>query len=662
MNTGSTVASVFQGKFAQHALWRHEFSQKLRALDEWLVSHGLVDASVQERLHHLENRVRSEKIVVAFVAEFSRGKSELINALFFADYGCRIMPASAGRTTMCPVELGFDASLAPSLRLLPVDTRLLPQGLAQWRARPSAWTEIALEVGNATQIAATLQKVAQVRRASLAEARSLGFWNDALPDENPLQDQSDGTVEVPLWRHALVNLPHPLLKQGLVVLDTPGLNAVGAEPELTVNLLPQAHAVVFVLGADTGVTRSDMAIWRDHLGSASADASDRLVVLNKIDTLWDALSTAGQVQAQLERQCNTAAQVLGVGYSQVVAVSAQKGLLAKTTGDAALLQASGLLVLEEVLSRCIAGRRQALLQMAITEGIVALRAEVKRSIHIRQRDLGEQMLELRSLRGKNSSVVNAMRRRIEQEQHGFVMGAPRIHALRAVHNKLQQQMLEGLGATALKLHMADLVRAMQNTGVKLGLRKEVAIVFARMASSVTQAEVSAQELQAMLAGTFRQLNAELGLSLHVPPPPSLDSFQDDLARIEKDYLQYFVGVGNALRLAQSVFAERLGRALALRLHGVLESLAQALDTWSTAATAQLDAQLRERQHSLVRRRSAVERIQSAAGGLVVRLEEMQESQQVLISMEHRFHAFVQVLDSMVLAAAAPQGPALAGLQ
>jgi hypothetical protein len=54
-------------------------------------------------------------------------------------------------------------------------------------------------------------------------------------------------VEVPLWRHAIINLPHPLLKQGLVILDTPGLNAVGAEPELTVNLIPQAHAVVFIL-------------------------------------------------------------------------------------------------------------------------------------------------------------------------------------------------------------------------------------------------------------------------------------------------------------------------------------------------------------------------------------------------------------------------------
>ena len=77
-------------------------------------------------------------------------------------------------------------------------------------------------------------------------------------------------VEVPKWRHALINIAHPLLKQGLVILDTPGLNAIGAEPELTVSLMPQAHAVVFILGADTGVTKSDLSIWREHLITESA--------------------------------------------------------------------------------------------------------------------------------------------------------------------------------------------------------------------------------------------------------------------------------------------------------------------------------------------------------------------------------------------------------
>ena len=69
---------------------------------------------------------------LAFVAEFSRGKSELINAIFFADAGRRVLPATPGRTTMCPVELAWDAGEPPALSLLPIETRL--EGLSLGRA------------------------------------------------------------------------------------------------------------------------------------------------------------------------------------------------------------------------------------------------------------------------------------------------------------------------------------------------------------------------------------------------------------------------------------------------------------------------------------------------------------------------------------------------
>ena len=176
----------FNEQFDQHGAWRREFAQQLKRLSDWMSSHQLMDAGVQERLQRLEAQVRSDKVMVAFVAEFSRGKSELINAIFFADYGRRIMPASAGRTTMCPTELGYDAEVAPSLRLLPIETRLQAQSLAEWRLQPDRWMEIPLDVGNADQIAKALEKVSDVRTISLDAARALGFWHDDLVDENPL--------------------------------------------------------------------------------------------------------------------------------------------------------------------------------------------------------------------------------------------------------------------------------------------------------------------------------------------------------------------------------------------------------------------------------------------------------------------------------------------
>ena len=53
--------------------------------------------------------------------------------------------------------------------------------------------------------------------------------------------------------------------------------------------------------------------------------ADTALVLNKIDTLWDALDTPEQVQSQIDGQQRDTAEILGVPANQVVAVSAQKG-------------------------------------------------------------------------------------------------------------------------------------------------------------------------------------------------------------------------------------------------------------------------------------------------------------------------------------------------
>ena len=614
------MGTSFNEQFDQHGAWRREFALRLKLLSEWMKDHELLDSAVEERLRRLEQQMRSDKVMVAFVAEFSRGKSELINAIFFAGYKRRIMPASAGRTTMCPTELGYDAEVPPCLRLLPIETRLQPQALMEWRAVPDKWTRIDLDVNDPGQLAQALEKVAEVRHVSKEEARALGFWHDEVPEDNPMVD-ADGLVEVPKWRHALINIAHPLLKQGLVILDTPGLNAIGAEPELTVNLIPQAHAVVFILAADTGVTKSDLSIWREHLISESGNTDSRLVVLNKIDTMWDSLSTPAQVQAQIDRQRATSAEILGLPREQVIPVSAQKGLVAKVNDDDALLQASQLPVLERALAHGVMGQRQKILRAAVAGGISDLRMEASRALNIRRRDLAEQMLELKGLRGKNTSVIKHMRTRIEQEQGDFDVSGSKIHAVRSVHLKLLREVFSLLGTGTLKSEMGELTAALRQPGIKLGVKKAYSQTFDRLREGLRKAQATSVEIQNMLGGTFRQLNAEYGFSLQAPQEPDLARYIRDLDLVERSHTQY-LGVGNALKLAQPEFADRLVRALATRLRVVYESALGEVELWNKSAAAQLDAQLRERRRNFGRRIEAIERIQQAATGLDDRIAEI----------------------------------------
>jgi hypothetical protein len=593
-----------------------------------------MEPGIRERLDQLHSQVKNDKITVAFVAEFSRGKSELINAVFFAGYGRRIMPASAGRTTMCPTELAYDADLPPCLRLLPIETRLQPQSLLDWRNAPHKWERVDLDVNDPKQLAKAIHKVAEVRRVSMEEARALGFWHDEVPEDNPLPG-ADGLIEVPRWRHALINMAHPLLKQGLVILDTPGLNAIGAEPELTVSLLPQAHAVVFILAADAGVTKSDLSIWRQHLSAVGDGQASRLVVLNKIDTMWDALSSPEQVQLQIAAQRADSAEILGVPLPQVLAVSAQKGLLAKVNRDDDLLKASQLLDLERALSDGLLGQRRRILGAAVAAGVDSLRAETGRMVHARARDLVEQIQELEGLRGKNAGVIKQMRLRIEQEQADFDASGAKIQAVRSVHLRLLKDLFALLSPSHLKAEVSSLAKQLKSPGIKLGVRRAYDQTFDRLREDLAKADRMANEIQSMLEGSFKNLNAEYGFSLQAPSGPQLGSYRKDLDLIEKSHLQY-LSLGNALRLAQPEFAERLARALMSRLRVVYDTAVNEVELWNKSAAAQLDAQLRERRRNFTRRIEAVSRIQQAASGLDERIRELQSQQSALNLLEAKF--------------------------
>ncbi len=637
----------FTEKLDHHGRWRARTAERLTQVAEWLRSERLSEAHLATRLERIAEGLAHDKVVVAFVAEFSRGKSELINAIFFAHLGRRIVPAAAGRTTMCPTELAFDEAVAPSLRLLPIETRLETRPLSAWREMPDAWTHVALDAADPAQMAKALETVAETRRVSIAAARALGFWDDEHPVDNPVAG-ADNLVEVPMWRHALVNIDHPLLRQGLVVLDTPGLNAIGAEPELTVQLLADAHASVFLLAADAGVTRSDLGLWQEHLATAAGDATRadaRIVVLNKIDVLWDGISSARQVREQTERQRASSAALLGVTPAQVIPVSAQRGLVARIQGDAKLLQASGLPVLETVLAEGIVRRRHAILRGAVRTGLEKMLQETSRTLTLRRREVDEQMLELRSLRGKNANVIAGMRLRVSQEQDEFNTSEARLNALRSVHLKLLVAAKNELSSQVSLQEFTEMRQVLSQPGFKLGARRAYESAFAQSIARLARARATAAEISTMLDASFRQLNAEFGFALQVPAAPDLSAREAEVSAIARAHF-HTVGIGHVMKLAQSGYATRLAQALGARVQTVLTDASLDLEAWSRASLSPVNAQLKERRQGFERRIEAIDRIQHAASSLGERMDELQAQTARFTALEAEARRQVAFVDEV----------------
>src|SRR5260221_10668488 len=154
------LASSFQ----EYGAWRDTLAAAINQLRRWLEGGQLLESDANRRLDVALDRLGEDKLVIAFVAEFSRGKSELINAIFFADFGQRLLPSSAGRTTMCPTELLYDAARPPSIRLLPIETRLKDATVSEFKNYADEWVTFPLDLGNAEKMGEVLSRVSQVKR------------------------------------------------------------------------------------------------------------------------------------------------------------------------------------------------------------------------------------------------------------------------------------------------------------------------------------------------------------------------------------------------------------------------------------------------------------------------------------------------------------------
>src|SRR3569623_3459766 len=92
--------------------WKAEVAHAIEEYKQWLDVHRMSTPEIELRIYDSLNSLRGDRLVIAFVAEFSRGKTELINAIFFSDYPRRLLPSDPGRTSKCPTELFNDQARA----------------------------------------------------------------------------------------------------------------------------------------------------------------------------------------------------------------------------------------------------------------------------------------------------------------------------------------------------------------------------------------------------------------------------------------------------------------------------------------------------------------------------------------------------------------------
>ncbi len=626
--------TAIEARFEAYSLWRTNLSSATRELRAWLADQGLSQPQSEAHIDRMLSALHDDKLYLAFVAEFSRGKSELINAIFFGEQGQRILPSSAGRTTMCPTEILYDSDKPPSIRLLPIESRENGASIAEFKGFPDEWKTIPLDLSAPATMAEALKHIAETQIVDAERARALGLSVTSDISQAGATVGGDGTVEIPRWRYALINFPHPLLKDGLVILDTPGLNALGAEPELTLNTLPNAHAILFVLAADTGVTQSEISVWREHVAGSH---KGRLVVLNKVDGLWDELKNKRDVEREIARQVTETARYLGVAENRIYPVSAQKALTAKVRNDATLEARSGIKALETALAEELLPSKGGLVAETVASEFNEVQACIERVITQRLQGLREHWGELSNLNGKNMDVIEHMMEKIRLDKTEFDKSLQRFHATRTIFAQQSSALYTKISLRQLDAMIAETKKNMETSLTTGGLKAAMQEFFAYSGSRIEQLTQDAQQIKSLLDDMHRKFQEEHGLANIKPASFSIMRYTREIKRLQEKHEQFMKGL-SLIMTEQKTVVRSFFESAVNKVRAIFVSINRDADDWLRDMMAPMESQVREHQAQLRRRLESIKRIHQASDTLEARMAELKQVLEEIDEQHRAAHA------------------------
>jgi Dynamin family len=602
----------FKEQLHEYSQWREQLMRSIEMYREWRRRYGMTDLHSTDTILNILSGLENDRITLAFAAEFSRGKTELINALFFAETGVRLLPSSPGRTTMCPTEIFFDKNGGSYIRVLAIETRLEDDSLIEYKQRPECWKQITLDCDSPTQMQEAFKQLVATKVVPREMADKLGLWNEHEAAEQGMANAT--TVEIPFWRHALISFPHPLLKEGLCILDTPGLNALGTEPELTLSMLPSAQAIVFVLAADTGVTKSDLEMWRTHICSARNSKQGLAVVMNKIDAMWEDLAGENGYEASIKKQVATSATVLKLDPNLIFPVSAKQALLAKIKDDPELLIKSRLASLENYLSDDILKQRRRILMETVIRDIGFLVNESFNLTESKLANAARQLEEFMKMDFDNKDMTGKLMSETRDRQKAYATNVENFQASRRVFTVQAKILIDSFAKEKIDAIIKDTKEDMGKSLTTFGMKKNIRKLFDELRDLLQDSIDITNETRRLVKAIHKKFQDEYGFKEIEPQLFSIKQYQEELEAIFEEG-EAFRTSAKTTMTEQSVVVSKLYSTLIVKARNVLKQAHKDALTWSNGVLTPLMHQIKDHKKQIESRLMMLKKINESKGSV-----------------------------------------------
>ena len=304
------------------------FRKKQNAMVELLqeASHVLADLDMdlhEKTVQRLEQKVANDSFKVQVVGTFKNGKSTFINSFL----GEEVLPAYALPCTAVINEVKYGERKRAVLHFKHPLPEQLPQELAE-RAKHHMQ---AYEYKNVPPLEIPYDEIEDYVVIPMGK------------------DPKDMLLESPYEKVELF-WPLELLKNGIEIIDSPGLNEHATRTKVTMDYLTRADAIIFVMNATSLCSMDEMNFLENNLKAQGF--CDPFFVINRYDLIPDKEKPRLIQYANLKLKPYTSFAENGLFF-----LSARDALRAKIENNPHLLSACGMTAFEESLSDFLTKKR-----------------------------------------------------------------------------------------------------------------------------------------------------------------------------------------------------------------------------------------------------------------------------------------------------------------
>lgn len=363
---------------------------------------GLELTEHRKNLDTIQARMKEQVFSVGIMGEFRRGKSTVINALL----GQEIVPSDIVPTSATLNYIRWDA---------------VPRAVVHFKDG----TEKQIDIN---ELSAYVTKIT-------AESKKMS-----------------ATVE-----DAQVYYPCSFCRNGVQIIDTPGLNDDERMTAISERVIPTLDAIVMVLVPDSPFSQSEADFVRTKV--MTSDLGRIIFVVNKIDNvrkkdrqrLLDSIKEKIQISVldriaamygeNSDEYVEAKSKVAGI---RICGISARDALEGRLDGDDELVERSGIHTFEEALSHLLTVERGMLELAGPVNSVLSAAKEARKSIAFRRNAVTMDKQELEQITAEAQAAIEDSRTRKMAEVSTLKNQAATLYAnmlpeLDGIYGRMEQQ-------------------------------------------------------------------------------------------------------------------------------------------------------------------------------------------------------------------------------